>query len=168
MKILQIRKNDFEVETFVANNITHLSCCDGVCPRVTIYFGYNEMHRSIQTKDKKEISNLYNALMDAWLTDIADNHIFIINMKQGDKDFVLDSFEKHCPTEMHKLMMKSSKKYNVNIYYDTMYQVEVEAESEEEAVEKARELANDESNEQANEELLSGLCEDGHDVIEVK
>ena len=168
MKILQIRKNDFEVETLVANNITHISCYNGVNNYVSIYFGYNEIHRQIPTKDKQETNKLYNALMDAWLTDIADNHIFIINMKQGDKDFVLDSFEKHCPTEMHKLMMKSSKKYNVNIYYDTMYQVEVEAESEEEAVEKARELANDESNEQANEELLSGLCEDGHDVIEVK
>ena len=65
-------------------------------------------------------------------------------------------------------MMKSLKKYNVNLYYDTMYQVDVEAESEEEAVEKARELANDERNEFANEELLSGLCEKGHDVIEVK
>ena len=38
---------------------------------------------------------------------------------------------------------KPTKKYRVNLYYDTMYQVEVEAESEEEAVEKARELAND-------------------------
>lgn len=49
-----------------------------------------------------------------------------------------------------------------------MYQVDVEAESEEEAVEKAREMANDENNEFAKEELLSGLCEEGHDVIEVK
>lgn len=168
MKILQIRKNNDEVETLLANNITHLSCCDGVCPRVTIYFGYNEMHRSIQTKDKQETKQLYNALMDAWLTDIADNHIFIINLKQGEKDFVFDSFEKHYPTEMDKLRIGGTKKYNVNLYYDTMYQVEVEAESEEEAVEKARALANDESNEQANEELLSGLCEEGHDVIEVK
>jgi hypothetical protein len=168
MKILQIRKNNYEVETLLANNITHLSCCDGVCPRVTIYFGYNEMHRSIQTKDKNEISNLYNALMDAWLTDIADNHIFIIKLKTSDNGDVFDSFEKHNALETDKLMLKSQKKYSVNLYYDTMYQVEVEAESEEEAVEKAREIANDESNEFANEELLSGLCEEGHDVIEVK
>lgn len=167
MKILQIRKNDFEVETFVANNITHISCYNGVSNDVSIYFGYNEINRQIKTKDKQETSKLYNALMDAWLTDIADNHIFIINMKQGDKDFVLASFEKHNPLETEKLMMKISKKYNVNLYYDTMYQVEVEAENEEEAVEKAREMANDVSNEQANEELLSGLCEEGHDVIEV-
>ena len=106
--------------------------------------------------------------MDAWLTDIADNHIFIINLKQGEKDFVFDSFEKRNPIEMDRLRIGGTKKYNVNLYYDTMYQVEVEAESEEEAVEKAREMANDESNEQANEELLSGLCEEGHDVIEVK
>jgi hypothetical protein len=168
MKILQIRKNDFEVETFVANNITHISCYNGVNNDVSIYFGYNEIHRQIKTKDKQETSKLYNALMDAWLTDIADNHIFIINMKQVDKDFVFASFEKHNALETDKLMMKSSKKYNVNLYYDTMYQVEVEAESEEEAVEKAREIANDESNEFAKEELLSGLSEEGHDVIEVK
>lgn len=168
MKILQIRKNDFEVETLVANNITHISCYNGVNNYVSIYFGYNEIHRQINTKDKQETSKLYNALMDAWLTDIADNHIFIVNLKQGEKDFVFASFEKHNPTEMDKLRIGGTKKYNVNLYYDTMYQVEVEAESEEEAVEKAREMANDESNEQANEELLSGLCEEGHDVIEVK
>ena len=168
MKILQIRKNDFEVETFVANNITHISAYNGQSHYVKIYFGYNTIDRLVRTKDNQETKQLYNALMDAWLTAIADNHIFIINLKTSDNGDVFDSFEKHNPLETDKLMMKSSKKYNVNIYYDTMYQVEVEAESEEEAVEKARELANDESNEQANEELLSGLCEDGHDVIEVK
>lgn len=172
----KLRNNQYpsydSINFHVSMSSSSLGCFDAVFKKIKKHFPTADSRYNICWSTHTVLLRAYKwdgvkpvcKLLD-WEYDVL-NDTLVTSISDG--DFVTEEeCEKANKPTVHTFDDDTPKKFRVNLYYQTMYQVEVEATNEKEAVLKATQMSEDDDNKFFNQEILDSLDCTGHDVTKM-